>query len=326
MKRPGMDTIGLRWAVAALAVVALAGVTGSALAKEKDKSKAGAEAPAAGSGSGYIGVHLQELTDDVRKGLDIELTKGVLVSDVERDAPAELAGIEEGDVIVRFNGKSVASPDELRDAVRGVEPGKEVRVEIMRDGKAKTLAVTVGERPEPQGFIWKSDDEPVDFAREFAMFGGPRLGVQAHELEDDGLAAYFGARKGEGILVLSVDEESVAGKAGVRPGDIIKRVGDETISDVKDVREALGDYDEGDAFDITVLRQGKSKSLKATMDDQQHEFSFRMPGHGRHFEMHAPHAPRVWMHEGRDDLRRELDDLRQELRELKEELEDRNDG
>ena len=125
---------------------------------------------------------------------------------------------------------------------------------------------------------------------------------------------------------------AVAGKAGVKPGDIINRVGDETIADVQDVREALRDYDEGDQFDITVLRHGKSQSLKATMDDQTHEFAFTMPGHDRHFQMlaprppRAPRAPRVWMQDESDDLRRELDGLKKELKELKEELEDRNDG
>jgi len=325
---------GLRWVIAAIAVVAVAGMTGSALAKEKSKTKTQAEAPGTESGNGYIGVYMQDLTAEVRKGLDLEVASGVLVSGVEDDAPAALAGVEEGDVIVKFNGKAVATPDALREAVSAVAPGEKARVELVRDGKAKTLTITVGERPERQTMRWESDGEdfPMHFGREFAMFGGPRLGVQAHELEDDGLASYFGAKKGEGVLVLSVEEESVAGKAGVKPGDIISRVGDEDIEDVGDVREALKDFDEGDPFDITVLRHGKAQSLKATMDDQAHEFAISVPGHEQHFKMYAPrtprtpHAPRAWMNEGRNDLRRELDDLKEELRELKEELEERNDG
>ena len=78
-------------------------------------------------------------------------------------------------------------------------------------------------------------------------------------------------------FVLSVDDESVAGKAGVKPGDIISRVGDGQGQDTADVHRALGEYDKGDKFDITVLRHGKSQSLKATMDEQDHEFAFRMP-------------------------------------------------
>ena len=318
---------GLRWVVAVIAVIAVTGIAGGAFAKEKSKAKT--ETPGTETGNGYIGVHLQELTDDVRKGLDIDVSKGVLVSGVEDDAPAEIAGIEEGDVITAFNGKTVLSADDLRDEVRKVEPGKTARVDLVRDGKKKTITVTVGDRPEGNSFIWRSDGEPMRFGREFSMIGGPRLGIEAHELEDDGLASYFGAKKGEGVLVLSVEEESVAGKAGVKPGDIISRVGDETIDDVGDVRSALSDYDEGDEFNITVMRHGKSQSLKATMDDQTREFAFTVPGpetfHWR-APRHAPHAYRELMRENRDDLRRELDDLKKELRELKEELQDRNDG
>ncbi|HEX6791314.1 MAG TPA: PDZ domain-containing protein [Candidatus Krumholzibacteria bacterium] len=321
----------LRWAVAVLAVVAVAGISGGAIAKEK-KAKTEAPGTESGNGNGYIGVYLQELTSDVRKGLDIDVTKGVLVSGVENDAPAELAGIEEGDVIVKFNGRSVDSADGLREAVRDVAPGKEARVELVRDGKEKTITVTVGERPEEHSFIWKSDgdeDMPMHFGRGMAMFGGPRLGIQAHELEDDGLASYFGAKKGEGILVLSVDDESVAGKAGVKPGDIISKVGNESIEDSGDVRSALDDYKEGDTFDITVLRHGKTQALKATMDDQSHEFAFTVPD--PMIRMHTPRTPRaprapMMMHGDRDDLRRELDDLKKEIRELKEELDARDDG
>lgn len=328
MKAITMNMNRLRWMMAVVAVIAVAGASGSAMAKEK-KAKGGET----GNGKGYIGVYSQELTDEVRKGLDLEVTKGVLVSGVEDDAPAALAGVEEGDVIVKVNGKTVASPEELRDAVGAIAPGQKANVEVVRDGKSKTVAVTVGERPERHSFHWDSDgDAMAPFAREFAMMGGPRLGVQAHELEDDGLAAYFGAKKGDGVLVLSVDEESVAGKAGVKAGDIISRVGDEKIGDVQDVRQALKDYDKGDQFDITVLRHGKSQSLKATMDEQSHEFAFTMPGDDHHFRMftprtpRAPRAPRVWVDDDSDDLRRELDDLKKELKELKEELEDKNDG
>jgi len=330
------------WVWAAISVIAIAGASGAAFAKEKtkqsSKEKAKAEAPGAETGNGYIGVYLQELSTDMRKGLDLKVDKGVLVGGVEDDSPAQEAGIKEGDVIIRFNGKSVASPDELRDAVRAVSPGKEAHVDVVHGSDSKTLTLTVGERPEPQAMRWESHGEgdmPMMFNRELAM-GGPRLGVQAHDLEDDGLASYFGAKKGDGILVLSVDDESVAGKAGVKPGDIISKVGDDKVEDTQDVRRALKDYGNGDTFDITVIRHGKPQSLKATMDEQDHDFAFRMPApeafrwHSMGAPHHAPGAPRVFVQPGtpgdRDEMRRELDDLKQQLKELKQQMNDRNDG
>lgn len=318
------------WTAVAVIAVAIAGASSAALAKEKKKT-AGTE-----TGNGYIGVYLQELTADVKKGLDLKVDKGVLVSGVEEDSPADNAGIEDGDVIVRFNGKSVSSPDELRGAVRAVSPGKETKVDVVHEGDSKTVTITVSERPERHAMRWShgdDDDTPMAFARTFTMMGGPRLGVQAHELEDEGLASYFGAKKGDGILVLSVDDESVAGKAGVKPGDIISKVGNDKIEESEDVRHALKDYNKGDTFDITVIRHGKSQALKATMDDQDHEFAFDMPAPGAfHWRgtprtPHAPMAPRVYVNPGdRDEMRRELDDLKQQIQELKEQLEERNDG
>jgi len=335
MKRENQFVAGqARWMWVAVAILTIVGASGTALAKERTKNKTTTESKPAekSANGGYIGVHLQDLTDEVRQGLDLKVSKGVLVSGVEEDSPADEAGIEEGDVIVAFNGTSVSSPDQLRDAVRSVEPGDEGRVDVMRDGKSRTITVTVGDRPEPQLFRWESGDDdmaPMHVERLLGAMGGPRLGVQAHEIEDDGLASYFGAKKGDGLLVLSVDDESIAGKAGVQPGDIIRQVGDEKITEVGDVRSALHDYKEGDQFDITVLRHGKSQSLKATMDDQEHEFAFEMPAPGA-FRWHgatpAPRGGERHYRDGRDDLRRELDDLRQELRELKEKFEERNDG
>jgi predicted metalloprotease with PDZ domain len=333
------------WLWAVVAVIAVAGASGAALAKERTKTstkeKTNAEAPGTetGNGQGYIGVYMQDLTSQVKKGLDLKVEKGVLVSGVEDDSPADKAGIEDGDVITRFNGKTVASADELRDAVRAITPGKEAKIDIVHEGNSKSLTLTVSERPEEHAMHWESfgdNDAPMAMARAFTMMGGPRLGVEARPLEDDGLASYFGAKKGDGLLVLSVDDESVAGKAGVKPGDIISKVGNDKIEDTQDVRHALKDYDKGDTFDITVLRHGKSQSLKATMDEQDHDMAFNMHGGPGTYQwrmaphgMRTPMPPRMYMNMNpgdNDELRRELDDLKQEIRELKEKVGDRSDG
>jgi len=320
-----------RWMVATVVLVAVAGISGATIAKERGKQSATQsknEKPGTESGNGYIGVYMQDLSTDVRKGLDLKVEKGVLVSGVEDDSPADKAGIKDGDVIVRYNGKSVSSPDDLRDAVRESTPGQTAQLDIVHDGDSKTLTLVVSERPEHHAYRWEShdgdSDAPMAFARAFSMMGGPRLGVQVHDLDDDGLAAYFGVKKGDGLLVLSVDDESVAGKAGVKPGDIISKVGNEKIEGAEDVHRALKSYDEGDRFDITVIRHGKTQSLGATMDKQEHEFAFDMP-RGDAFRWHGA-APHMYKDSDRDDLRRDLDELKQQVQELKEQLEQRNDG
>jgi serine protease Do len=307
----------------ALAVVAVAAVLalGAADAPAKEKKAAKAPKESTSKKSGYIGVYMQELTDDVREGLDMDVTKGVLVSGVQDDSPAAEAGVEEGDVVVSFGGKDVDSPQELRDAVKAYSPGSQAKMEVVREGKTKSLTMTVGERPESESWSFTSPDVQIhgmgDMHRAFSMIGGPRLGIDAHELEkDDDLSSYFGAK--EGVLVLGVEDESVAAAAGVKAGDVITKIDDATVTDVRDLREAVRDFDEGDDFTITVVRKGKTQSLKATMDEQ--EFSFYngdMPGN---FQWHG-RAPRAQMRVDRDALRQEINDLKREIQEMKEKLE-----
>jgi len=321
----------------AVAVIAVCGAAAATAKEAKDKdsatSKQKKETQVKGDG-GYLGVYMQELNDDVRKGLDVkDTTRGVLVSGVEEGSPADKAGIEEGDIIVKFDGEKVTSPEELRSAVQALDPGEEATVEVLHDGKPTSVAVIVGERERSMRFNYEIPEEgmhhqPMDMGRAMAFFGGPRLGVQAHEIADDGLATYFGVKPGDGVLVLDVEENSVGDKAGIEAGDIIREVGNEKIGDVGDLRSAVRDYDAGDEFTITVFRHGKTQSLKATMDEDNDQAFFFPPNARRHgFRPDAP-APRVRVYDRQrigQDIRQELDDLRQELQDLKEKL-DRQDG
>jgi C-terminal processing protease CtpA/Prc len=313
-----------RLALTAAAAVAVAlAATAVALPGGKDDDEKIVE-----KSQGYLGVYMQELTKKLRKGLDIGVEKGVLVSGVADDSPAEKAGIEDGDVIVTFAGESVASADDLADRVRDTEPGTEVSLELIRDGKTRTVTLAVGERPDDLLFSWSGDD--FDFADlEWAPGAGhhvrallmrPRLGVHTTELNED-LAGYFKAKPGEGVLVLEVSEESVAEAAGVKAGDVIQKIGDEEIGDVDDLREALDDFEEGDEFEIALLRKGKKQTLEATMDDSGYAWKATLRAPRVHMKRHRVHMPRVRVERwDDDDLREEIEDLRRELEELKKEL------
>ena len=314
-----------RWLWVVIAIIAVAGVV-DAGAKEKKRERDRDRTHA-----GYIGVYMQDLTDDVREGLDIKVAEGVLISDVEDDGPAEKAGLDDGDVILSVNGTKVSTPDELRRAVRDIAPGSDAKMEVVQAGTKKTVTVTVGERPDRQFGWFSAPNAPraPEFRRAFAMMSGPRLGIQAHEMSD-ALSSYFNTKQGDGVLVLDVNDESVAAAAGVQAGDVVQKINDQKIGDVDDLRASVKDFEEGDAFTITVLRHGKTQSLKATMDDQEnHEFSWMFDGpgpradrmHQKMGQMHGFMAPGP----DRDELRKELDELREELNQLKKELKSRAD-
>jgi serine protease Do len=304
----------------AVGLLAIAGAGDAAMAKPPKKDTA-AKAP---SSPGYMGIYMQDLDEDVRAGLDLKgVSKGVLVSGVEEDGPADKAGLQEGDVVVSFNGDAVTTPDELRSKVRAAEAGSKAKLGIVRDGKKQTIEVTLGEREDFRYSFRHMVREP-DIAHAFAMMGGPRLGIRAYEFEGDDMASYFGVKPGTGVLVLGVDEGSVADKAGLKPGDVVQTIGGEKVSSVEDIRDACHDMDEGDEFAIGVLRHGKNQELKATMDEARPSWAFNDEDGDWRGWRHAPRAL-VLPHDSRDELRRELDQLKKELKELKQELEN-HDG
>jgi serine protease Do len=317
--------LGSRRYLAGLAVVAAAAllltvVTGAGVADSKDRDK------------GYIGVYMQELDKDLRDGLDIDVTDGVLINGVEKGSPADEAGIEDGDVIVEFDGKKVGSTDELRELVADASAGAEVTVKVVRDGKTKTLELTIGEWPDELtwhtfGDLHFEGDDWSDFGHSVRAFMfRPRLGVQATALNEN-LAPYFKTEAGEGVLVLEVSEESVAEIAGVVAGDVIQSVDGEDVATVEELRESVSDFEEGDKFDIVVLREGKKKTLEATMDESATHLQWsRSPQvymfdhnvHPKGFKKHfGPHVEVL-----REDLSDEVRELKKQLEEMRKELDE----
>lgn len=328
MKRLRLTITGATGVMLAVMLLAITGAGGAAVAKDRNKTDKKDKAVRAESGSrGYIGIYMQELTDEVKAGLDLKgVSKGVLVSGVEEDGPADEGGIEDGDVVVSFNGKSVATPDELRDMVRAADPGSRAKIEIVREGKKQTVEVTLGER---EKFLFARhrdfDIDGPDLARVFALVGGPRLGIRAHEIESDDMASYFGVKPGEGLLVLGVDDDSAAGKAGVKPGDVLQTIDGEKVSSVEDIRDACRDMDEGEEFTVGVIRHGKSETIKVIMDEPRPAWAFNeFNGDWQGWRRHAPRPLVVPPHAGRE-LREELDQLRKEVEQLRQQLE-KKDG
>jgi len=324
-------------AVALLCALLAAGGAGVLMAGDKDKDD---KTEVKDKDDAWLGVYMQDLTRSVREGLDLKVKKGVLINGVADDSPAEKAGLEDGDVIVMFNGRAVESADDLRDAVDDLAPGDEVKIQFIREGETRTVTATLGEEPDDFWVGFGGDDldglyfdldrmqhhlhRGLNRGRAWmASFGGPRLGVTTAELTE-GLAEYFDTKPESGVLVLDVIDDSVAKAAGVKSGDVIQKIDDTAVTTVDELRKALEDFDEGDEFTVTVLRKGKKVELKATMDDSGEGFAYISPEINR-LRSHDFRAPRVYVDRSNDELREELNELREELRELKEELNKKKD-
>ena len=203
---------------------------------------------------GYLGVSIERISVLEKKELGV--SHGVLVTEVQEDSPAEEAGLKEDDIILYFDGKKVRKTDDLTEKVRATEPGATVKVTLMRDGQRMDKDVKVGRLK-----------TSYSIGRGFYLGqAGSYLGVNLHDMAPD-LAEYFGVKEDEGVLILSVEEDSPAEKAGIKAGDVVVAIEDEEVGDSEDLREILYDFEEGDEVTLTLMRQKKRMTVKAELDN-----------------------------------------------------------
>lgn len=216
------------------------------------------------SKSGFLGVSVQELTPSLRQALNLGDKKGLLVSAVVEDSPAEVAGLKEEDVILKFDGKQVELADEFSKLVRKTGAGTKVNLTIFRNGKTKNLEVELRRKKRRNTFSWAQADPGLN-----VMFFGhrPKLGVEYHDLDEKTLAAYFNVEQRSGVLILKVTRGTPAEKGGLLPGDVIIAIDDEKINDGDDLIDTLSDYEGGEEIAVTIMRKGKKSSIKVELEE-----------------------------------------------------------
>ena len=232
---------------------------------------------------GYLGVSIKDVPEEVLEAYGWKDHRGVLITEVEKNSPADKAGLKEGDVIIEFNGRPVDDTDDLTRFVRRCEPGKQVKVNIMRQGKVQTINVTIGKLRRHLPMIGPGIIHPFTFYQyypgiepgirppvaPYRFFFGGRLGLQVQNLNPT-LGEYFQRESGKGVLVLEVQEDSLAEEAGFQPGDVIIRINDEAVEDTEDLFDILREAEEGDKLTVEILRKGKSHKLTVEIEDDDH--------------------------------------------------------
>ena len=185
---------------------------------------------------GWLGVFIQEVTEDIADSLGLDEAKGALVASVTETGPADEAGLQAGDVIIRFDGKDVSKSRDLPRIVAETPVEAEVKVDVVRDGKVKTVTVTLGEleQAENGGLLSRSGtSEPAD---ETVLAD---IGLAVSPLTTE-LASQFGLDADETtIVVVDVAADSPAAEKGVQPGDIIRRLNQSAISSVSQLVEGV---------------------------------------------------------------------------------------
>jgi len=229
-------------------------------------------------GGTFLGVHAEDVSKENMASYGMREVRGVGVTEVVKDSPAEKAGLRKGDVIVGFNGESVTSTRKLNRLVNESSPDQNVRLRIARGGSEQEVSATLGKRDDFNR-VWNEKtrtemrekmekmrkDMPAKIKSEngtwtINMGGYRRLGISTQTLTKQ-LADYFGVS--EGILVTSVVENSAAAKAGLKAGDVITAVDGEKVDSPGDITRAISKKEDGPVT-LTVVRDHSSRSVIVT--------------------------------------------------------------
>jgi serine protease Do len=183
---------------------------------------------------GWLGVSIQSVDESIAEKYGLDKPKGALVNEVLKDSPAEAAKIQKGDIIVEFNGKPIADAADLRSLVGMTEPGKQVKLKVIREKAEKVIEVKIAER---------SDSEPRVGARSGEDLKGITVqedwqGIIVQELTPE-LAKRFGYEGQEGVLIAEVKPNSPASKAGLQRGDLILELEKQPVKNLDDYKAAI---------------------------------------------------------------------------------------
>jgi serine protease Do len=277
----------------------------------------------------------------------------VEVVDVEKESPAELAKIEEGDILLSIDGKKITGAPMIVSGIRMRKPGQDVKFEIQRAGKAMDVKVKLGEYPE--GEVRRELE--MSFPRLFAPPQAPRppkgeapekmpkpartpkppisrfetwpgwekrqyIGVYLQELNKE-LLDYFGIKEGNGLLVNRITKDSPAEKAGFKVGDVIIRVDGKEVTTVSGLSKLIQDKKKGDKVKIEVIRDKKSMSLEVTVAEEEGPSSLtRFFGTRPYSEAYGEMSKELLQQYGksRDVYEKYTDESRGKLKKLTEEM------
>jgi serine protease Do len=258
-------------------------------------------------GGSYLGIEPQEVTKENFGKFGLSSVRGVAVEKVVENSPAAQAGLQAGDVIIKFEGEEIESVRKLSRLIAEIAPDHQVRLTVLRNGSEQEFTATMGKRETPAVFngnfkmenfpniqtmpkiseLPKMPDMPkVEVLPPNAkgdtfiwkgdgegfFFGANRqIGISVSSLTKQ-LGEYFGVSDGKGLLVSSVRENSPAAKAGLKAGDIIVEADGKEVRNNMDLIRALNDKKEGDV-NLTIIRERNRQTIQVTPEKLKGEIT-----------------------------------------------------
>lgn len=186
---------------------------------------------------GWLGVVIQNVTEDIAESLGLQADEGAIVANVTPKGPADKAGLQAGDVILSFNGRTVEGSRDLTRMVGDVRAGERMRLEILRSGKKRTITVKSGLRPTDAEINGEVEQEDNDTTTDSSALGGMGLELRAPTAAD--VARYRLPDGARGALIVGVARNSDAAQKGLRSGDLIVEASGKRVDNPADVIDAV---------------------------------------------------------------------------------------
>jgi serine protease Do len=192
---------------------------------------------------GWLGVSVQDISEDIAKSMKIKDKSGALISDVFKGDPADKAGLKSGDIVTEINGKPVKDTHELLMMIAGFRIGETIKIKIVRDGQEKVLPITIAERTE------KSEMAS-------AQQSGEAFGMTVQEITPE-IAQHLGLTIKKGLIVVDVQEGTVAEEVGIQPQDIILQVNKVKVTTMKEYQKEIAKAGEKGSI-LLLVKRGKA--------------------------------------------------------------------
>jgi serine protease Do len=233
-------------------------------------------------GPGFLGVQAEDINRENMGRYGLNQVRGVGVTQVVKDSPAEKAGIRKDDVILRLDGENVTSVRKLNRLVSEIAPDQTVRVTVIRGGAEHELTATIARRQNSfsnvEGLMpddskiwrWEGQLDNPEGDLVFAFGNRRRIGITTTDLTKQ-LADFFGVTDGRGVLVTSVTDNGPASKAGIKAGDVITAVDGERVDSTGDVSRIVNRKKEGEVM-LTVVRNRTQQTIRVTPEQSESPF------------------------------------------------------
>lgn len=206
---------------------------------------------------GWLGVYIQNVTDELAKSLGLSEPEGVIITQVQENSPAEKAGLKEEDVILKIDNRPVKNVNELSTWVAATAPGTVVTLTILRDGKQEEVKVKLGELPE-------EETEAKPAVRKSVA----KLGFQVANLTPEIREQYNLDKRDRGVVIVQVQPGSYAERLGLQAGDLIMKINRKPVTNVKEFNKEFQKLNPGDPVAFFIKRGQNQLFVSFTVPEE----------------------------------------------------------